>query len=167
MKYAGLNENDVVNGEGVCVSFWTQGCPHHCPGCFNPETWDYNGGKEIPENFEEQIIKAISANGVQRNFSILGGEPLCPENLLLVEKLCTVVRENFPKIKIFIWTGYEFDEIKKMESTDLLLSSILDKINVVISGPFIKEKKDLRLKLRGSSNQQIWRKIDNKWIEVY
>lgn len=167
MKYAGLNENDVVNGEGVCVSFWTQGCPHHCPGCFNPETWDYNGGKEIPKNFEEQIIKAISANGVQRNFSILGGEPLCPENLLLVEKLCAVVRENFPKIKIFIWTGYEFNEIKKMESTDLLLSSILNKIDIVISGPFIKEKKDLRLKLRGSSNQQIWRKIDNKWIEVY
>ena len=167
MRYSGLIKNDVVNGEGVCVSFWTQGCPHKCPDCFNPETWDYNGGMDIPKDIEEQILNAIPANGIQRNFSILGGEPLCPENQIITERLCFIVKKTFPTIKIFIWTGYEFEDVKKLSSTDFLVNSILKKSDVIISGPYIQEKRDLTLKLRGSSNQQIWRKINNKWIEVY
>jgi anaerobic ribonucleoside-triphosphate reductase activating protein len=167
MRYAGLIKNDVVNGEGVCVSFFVQGCPHHCPGCFNPQTWDFLGGSPLPANYKEQIADALIANGVKRNFSILGGEPLCEENYELTNEVCTFVREKFPDIKIFIWTGEEFDVLKKLSSHISVVSSILDKADVLITGPFVKEKKDLTLKLRGSSNQQIWRKINNKWIEVY
>lgn len=167
MRYAGLIENDVVNGEGVCVSFFTQGCPHHCPGCFNPETWDFQGGLLLPEDIDNQILKALTANGVQRNFSILGGEPLCEQNYELVNHLCSLVKEKFPNIKIFIWTGEEFKVLKTLSNSNTLVSSILEKTDVLITGPFVKEKKDLTLKLRGSSNQQIWRKINNKWIEVY
>lgn len=72
-RYAGLITNDFANGIGTCVSFWTQGCPHHCPGCQNPETWDFQGGKEIPADMRGQIIKAICANNIIRNFSVLGG----------------------------------------------------------------------------------------------
>ena len=72
-KYAGLITNDFVNGEGVCVSFWVQGCPFKCKGCHNPETWDFNGGKALPTDIRGQIIKAICANGIMRNFSVLGG----------------------------------------------------------------------------------------------
>lgn len=72
-KYAGLITNDFTNGSGTCVSFWTQGCPHHCPECHNPETWDFNGGQDLPNDIRGQIIKAICANGVTRNFSVLGG----------------------------------------------------------------------------------------------
>ena len=101
-RYAKITFNDIVDGEGICVSFWTQGCPFRCPGCHNPDTWDFNGGVEIPSDIKGQIIKALSANGVQRNFSVLGGEPLCEENLDLVHSLIMAVRIAYPEIKIFV-----------------------------------------------------------------
>ena len=156
MKYAGLNYNDVVNGQGVCVSFWTQGCPHHCKGCFNPETWSFSGGYELPSDIKGQIVKAICNNGIERNFSILGGEPLCPENRKMVLEILTAVRAAYPNIKIFLWTGYELGDL--LFSTDDVISSILDKIDVVIDGQFDEEKIDFSLALRGSTNQWIWEK---------
>ena len=157
MKYAGIVENDVVNGIGICVSFFTQGCPHRCEGCFNPETWDFDGGKDVPENIEDIIYNAITANGVIRNFSVLGGEPLCRQNLELVDRLISFVRARFPHIKIFLWTGYTMDELSNpyVESYKLR-NKILLNSDVIITGRFEKDKKDLTLLLRGSSNQEIW-----------
>lgn len=160
MRYAGIIENDVVNGEGICVSFFTQGCPHRCEGCFNPETWDYEGGHELPENIEDILYDKITANGVRRNFSILGGEPLCLKNQELVDRLTRFVKTRFPQIKIFLWTGYTMEELKR---TDLAicnptLERILDRVDVLITGRFILAERSLMLPLRGSRNQQIWRK---------
>lgn len=163
--FAGLKKNDATNcAEGICVSLWTQGCPqpHRCPGCHNPETWDPEGGYEIPSDLRGQIIKAISANGVQRNFSILGGEPLCNGNAEMVLEILTSVRIAYPKIRIFLWTGYTMDYL--LASNSSIISSILEKIDVVIDGPFEKEKRDITLALRGSSNQHIWEKNeDGDW----
>ena len=152
-KYAGLNTNDFANGKGVCVSFWTQGCPHHCPGCQNPETWDFEGGKELPTDIRGQIIKAICANGITRNFSILGGEPLCPQNIEEVDNIVTSVRTAFPHIKIFLWTGYTLDELQKQENKHII--NILSHIDVLIDGPYIENERDITLDLRGSKNQRI------------
>ena len=81
MTYAGIIENDVSNGEGICLSYWTQGCPHKCKGCHNPQTWDDNAGIEIDENkLLCTIISKLNANNLLRNLSILGGEPLSPKN---------------------------------------------------------------------------------------
>ena len=158
-KYAGLNTNDFANGQGVCVSYFTQGCPHHCQGCFNPETWDFNGGKDLPDDIRGQIIKAICANNITRNFSVLGGEPLCDENVEEVENIILGVRTAFPNIKIFVWTGYTLEQliIKNNEH----INNILNHIDVLIDGPFIESQKDLTLELRGSKNQRIlYRGID-------
>lgn len=88
VRYAGLDKNDIVNGKGFNVSFWTQYCPHKCKGCHNPETWAKDGGTLIEYNqLLQEIIEAIKANGIIRNFSILGGEPLCEENIYLVNSL--------------------------------------------------------------------------------
>lgn len=152
-KYAGLITNDFANGIGTCVSFWTQGCPHHCLGCQNPETWNFNGGKDIPANIQEQIIKAISANNITRNFSVLGGEPLCEENLEEVDKIITSVRTAFPQIKIFVWTGYLLEELK--EKNDNKINHILSQINILIDGPYIEAERDITLKLCGSKNQRV------------
>ena len=152
-RYAGLITNDFANGVGTCVSFWTQGCPHHCPGCHNPETWDFNGGKEVPTDMRGQIIKAICANDIIRNFSVLGGEPLCEENLDEVDKIITGVRMAFPQIKIFVWTGYVLDELVK--KNDERINHILSQIDVLIDGPFIEAERDITLELRGSKNQRI------------
>lgn len=155
MKYAGIIENDVVNGQGVCVSFWTQGCPHKCPGCHNPETWSFDGGLPLPNDIKGQIIKAISANGITRNFSILGGEPLCEQNLTLTQEIVSAVRMAYPQIKIYLWTGYLLEDLTECQK------SILDKIDVLIDGPYIEENRDITLALRGSSNQRVlYKEID-------
>lgn len=153
MKYAGYMPNDFINGEGVCVSFWTQGCPHHCEGCHNKETWSFDGGEELPCNIGYDILNAISANGFQRNFSILGGEPMCPENIPIVEFLVDIVKQTYPNIKIFLWTGYTLDELKS--KNDETINFILDNIDVLIDGKFDINKRDITLNLRGSSNQNI------------
>ena len=153
MKYAGLMENDFADGNGVCVSLWTQGCPHHCPGCHNPETWDFDGGYEVPDDIRGEIVKAISANGITRNFSILGGEPLCEENLDFVLNIITAVRMAYPHIKIYIWSGYTFAEL--IEKKDNRIIEILKQANILIDGKYIEELRDTTLPLRGSSNQNI------------
>lgn len=150
MKYATIMENDYTNGENICVSFWVQGCPHRCEGCHNPAQWNFEGGKELPNDYKGQVIKAISANGITRNFSVLGGEPLCEENIKLTLDIITAVRVAYPHIKIFLWTGYTLEELKHP-----LIKDILSKIDVLIDGPYIQSQRDVTLKLRGSTNQRI------------
>ena len=156
MRYNSIIENDVSNGEGFHVSFFVQGCPHHCKGCFNPETWDFHSGKEYTPEVEERIIKAIGANDIQRNFSILGGEPLAIQNLTMVSNLVKKVRETYPTIKIYLWTGYYLEDLDNKNSD---IKKILDNINYLIDGPFIEEEKNLNLRLRGSNNQRLWHQI--------
>ena len=153
MQYAGLIKNDIAAGEGVNVSFFTQGCPFHCKGCHNPQTWDFAGGKEFTTETLEDIIQSISANGVQRNFSIMGGEPLCPENIFLVSMIILKVREIYPDIKIYLWTGYTYEEL--LTRLEPKIQVILDNIDYLIDGPFILEQRDITLPMRGSANQRI------------
>lgn len=156
-RYNAIIKNDIVNGEGVCVSFFVQGCPHHCHGCFNPETWDFNEGYLYTEHTKKEIIEAINANKIQRNFSILGGEPLAPQNLAMTEDVITAVRATYPKIKIFLWTGYNLYDL------DSKHEKILFCVDILIDGKYIEEKKDLNLKLRGSTNQTVWEKNQGVW----
>ena len=153
MRYAGIIKNDVAAGEGVCVTFFTQGCSRHCPGCHNPETWDFDGGYEFTQDTLDRIIKSLKANGVQRNFCIMGGEPLNPENLFLTDLVITEVRNYYPGIKIYLWTGYTYKEL--LDRSEKLLQNILENINVLIDGPFIQEERDITLAMRGSRNQNI------------
>ena len=153
MRIAGLNKNDFTDGQGVCVALWVQGCPHHCPNCFNPETWDFEGGVAAPSDLRGEIVKAISANGITRNFSILGGEPLCEENLDGVLNIITAVRIAYPDIKIYIWSGYTFAELLKRK--DNRINKILKQANYLIDGKYDENLKDTTLPLRGSSNQKI------------
>lgn len=153
MRIAGLNKNDFANGQGVCVSLFVQGCPHKCFNCFNPETWDFEGGEQEPLDIKGQIIKAICANGITRNFSVLGGEPLCPENVEEVSHIIAGVRMAYPNIKIFTWTGYTLEELKKQDNE--YINDILSHIDVLIDGPYIDSQRDLTIPLRGSTNQRI------------
>lgn len=153
IRVAGLNKNDMVNGEGVNVSLFLQGCPFHCKGCHNPETWDPKGGAQVDE-FEliNTIIEAIQANGIQRNLSILGGEPLDTQAKIdFLNLLIRNVRHEFPNIKICLWTGFIWDNIKDKPE----LKDIFDNIDYLIDGPFILSERDVTLKWRGSRNQKI------------
>lgn len=154
MRYAKINPNDVANGEGICVSLFVQGCPHRCKGCFNPETWDFDGGFEFTDREMNYILEALQTCYVKRNFSILGGEPMASSNRIEVHYILSRVRKYFPNIKIYIWTGYYLEDLLKEK--DPITNKILDLIDYIIDGPFEEDKKDLTLKLRGSSNQRIW-----------
>lgn len=160
-RYAAILPNDVSNGEGICVSFFVQGCPHHCPGCFNPETWDFSGGKIYNNKTKWDIIKLICDNNIIRNFCVLGGEPLATQNLAMTEEVVRVVRQSYPNIKIYLWTGYTMEEIKSLSND--YIKSILNNIDILIDGRFIEEEKDLSLPLRGSRNQNIWEKKKDIW----
>lgn len=153
IRVAGINGNDVVNGKGVSVSLFLQGCHFHCKGCHNPEAWDPNGGNIWDWNdLINHIIELIPANGIQRNLSILGGEPFDTyDKRDFIRLLIKVVKQKFPDIKICIWTGYTYKEL--IEITDI--GYILQNINYLIEGPFKIEERDITLKWRGSRNQNI------------
>lgn len=157
MRYSSIINNDFVNGEGISVSFWTQGCPEpHCPGCHNPQTWDFSGGLEFTPQTLDQILTALTAHGIKRNLSILGGEPLCQENLFLTTLVVKEVKEHFPNVKIYLWTRYLLEDLQK--DTNPHLQYILETIDVLIDGPFVLAERDITLPLCGSRNQRILRK---------
>lgn len=156
IRVAGINANDFVNGKGISVSLFLQGCHFHCKGCHNPEAWDPKGG--MPWDWNElinHIIELISANGIQRNLSILGGEPLDTyDKRDFIKLLLKVIRQKFPDITICLWTGYSLLQLR--EDTNLIgVGDILDKIDYLIEGPFILKDRDITLKWRGSRNQNI------------
>lgn len=153
MRYAGVIYNDITAAPGLCVSFFTQGCPHRCKGCHNPETWDFKGGLEFTPEVLSEVIEGLTAQGIQRNFCIMGGEPLCPENLFLTQLMVMNVKEKCPDAKIYIWTGYYYDDLTR--NNDKRLQIILDMADYLIDGPFDETKRDLTLVMRGSSNQNI------------
>lgn len=149
MRYCDLKLNDVANGQKVVVSLWVSGCEHHCPGCFQKETWDENYGKDFTDKELDLILSSIEANGVKRNFSILGGDPTHPNNRGEVHKVIQKVKEAYPNTKVWVWTGYTYEAILNN------FPWFLKGIDVLIDGRFDKDKRDLMLMYRGSSNQRV------------
>ena len=155
MRYAGLIKNDLAAAPGVCVSFFVQGCPLRCPGCHNPESWDFEGGKEFSMKVLADIMNGLSANGIERPLCIMGGEPLCTENLFLTTLIIKEVKYYKPDTKIYLWTGYTYEELLSKKSSNPKIEYILNNIDCLIDGPFIQEEKDITLQMRGSCNQRI------------
>lgn len=153
MRYNTIKPNDIANAPGISVSIYLQGCPHHCHNCFNPETWDFDGGQEFTQDTLKLIISSLTANGVPRSLSLLGGEPLCPENQFLTYLIIESVKKSVPNTKIFIWTGYILEDF--LEHPANKLSKILELTDVIIDGPYIDSLRDITLQMRGSSNQRI------------
>lgn len=153
MRYAGIIKNDIAAGEGVNLTFFVQGCPFHCEGCHNPQTWAFDGGKEFTNDTLIEIINGLKANGVHRNLSIMGGEPLCQENLFLTSLIISHVKERLPDTKIYVWTGYTYEEL--LDRHEQKLNWILNNIDYLIDGPFILAERDITLAMRGSRNQRI------------
>ena len=155
MRYAGLIHNDFSAAPGISVSFFTQGCPHHCPGCYNPETWDFDGGKEFTYDVLNEIEESLFANGVSRSLAIMGGEPLCEQNIFLTLLVVKTIKEKYPDVKIYIWSGYTYDYLMSRITNNLHLKQVLDYADFLIDGPYIEELRDISLPMRGSSNQKI------------
>ena len=156
MNYADIKEFDVANGTGVRVSLFVSGCTHHCKGCFNEATWDFNYGNLFTDAEIDKIIKSLEPDYIQ-GLSLLGGEPFEYVNQLGVLPLVKLVKETYPTKNIWCYTGYTFekdildDMVKKWPTTNELLSYI----DILVDGEFVEEKKDLSIRFRGSTNQRI------------
>ncbi len=109
MNYAGIKKTDVADGPGIRVSLFVSGCTHGCRGCFNSEAWDFGYGREFTSRTEEEILQAL-APGYIRGFSVLGGEPMEPENRGTVLALLEKVRRQYPEKDIWCYTGYEYEK---------------------------------------------------------
>ena len=148
MKYLGYMPNDFVNGEGISVSVWTSGCPFHCKGCHNPESWDYNSGYKVPAALNLMIKRAILANGLHRNLSILGGEPMHPKNINGTTKLAKAFKEKYPEKNVWAWSGFKFDK-------DLKDKEVVKYLDVLVDGQYVDEQHNPKLEWRGSENQRV------------
>lgn len=153
MRVAGLNKNDFTAAPGTSVTLYVQGCPHHCPGCHNPETWDYDDGEPMSNKLVYEIINSLNANGITRAFCVQGGEPLCPENVEGVAQIIGRIKRLSPQTKIYIWSGYTLEELLSRKDKDV--SYCLNKADVLIDGRYMEELRDITLPMRGSSNQNI------------
>lgn len=146
MRYNKIRKMDISNGPGVRVSIFFQGCEFHCKDCFNPETWDFNCGKEFNEGTIDKVLDLCSKDYIV-GLSILGGEPMHPKNIEGTTRLAKLFKSKFPNKNIWVWTGFLFEGLKDKE--------VLKYIDVLIDGQFKTELFDPRLRWKGSSNQRV------------
>ncbi len=156
MYYSEIKECDVANGPGVRVTLFVSGCTHHCKGCFNEMTWDFQYGREFAKEDAENIIKLLEPPYIA-GLTLLGGEPLEYRNQQGLLPLLRMVKETYPGKTIWCYTGYLYDRdilddfCGKWEETKELLSYL----DVIVDGEFVEAKKDIGLRFRGSSNQRM------------
>lgn len=153
-KIIEIKKYDVGNGPGVRTSIWFRGCPHKCKGCFNEETWSAEGsGKEVNQELIKEIKNSLVDSSFHKDLSILGGEPLVNYNIETTLEICKQVKEFKPDTKIWIWSGYTFEILNKINSNTF--KELTKYIDVLVDGKFEIENKDLNLKYRGSANQRV------------
>ena len=146
MRYNKIRKMDVSNGPGIRVSIFMQGCVFNCKNCFNPETHDFNGGKEFTEKTIARVLELCEPEHIQ-GLSILGGEPMHPKNIDGTTALAKAFKEKFPNKTIWSWSGFLFDR-------DLKDKEVMNYIDVIVDGQYKDELRDPRLKYAGSSNQR-------------
>lgn len=153
MNYADIKRVDVANGPGVRVSLFVSGCTHHCEGCFNPETWNFDFGAPFGQEQIDQILSLMAPDYIQ-GLSLLGGEPFEPENQAAVLELVRQMKERFPEKDLWCYSGYLFEGLRDGRVGDHS-RSLLEQLDVLVDGPFIQDQKDLGLRFRGSRNQRV------------
>ena len=146
MRYNKIRKMDISNGPGIRVSIFMQGCSFHCKDCFNSETWDFKAGKEFNDDVINKVLDLASLPHIV-GLSILGGEPMHPNNREGTIKLAKAFKKRYTNKDIWVWSGYLFDELKDIEG--------LSYIDTLVDGRFVLEKANPTLKFRGSSNQRV------------
>ena len=153
MNYASINKYDTANGPGIRVSIFVSGCTLKCKGCFNPESWNFCFGSVFTEESLNSVLKYLEPEYIN-GLSILGGDPLEPENQEEVLKICKKVKEVLPNKTIWLWTGRVYNKIKDLP--------IMKYIDTIVDGPYVESMHKMDLLYRGSSNQNIIHLTGNK-----
>ena len=160
MNYATIKKYDTANGPGVRVSLFVSGCTHYCKECFNSEAWDFNYGNPFIDDTMTELLEAISREWIE-GVTFLGGEPMNPRNVGKVSEIIQKIRCNYPNKNLWVYSGYTLDELLERAKTESAVRSVLRNIDVLVDGRFMIDKKDLKLRFKGSSNQRI---IDMKYF---
>ena len=147
MKYNKIRKMDIADGPGVRVSIFMQGCSFHCKNCFNPETWDFEGGKEFTDETIDRVLELCGNENIT-GLSILGGEPMHPTNIEGTTKLAKAFKQKYPNKTLWAWTGFLFENHVK----DKEVAKYLD---VLVDGQYVDEKRNPTLKWKGSENQRV------------
>lgn len=148
MRFSQIRKTDIANGEGIRVSLYVQGCHRHCPNCFNPETWDFMGGEEFNDEVEKSLIYLVNQPHIV-GLTILGGEPLEPENRSDISKLLKKIKQCCQNKSIWLYSSYLYEEIKEFDD------KILQYLDILVDGPYIEALKKRKLRFRGSANQRV------------
>lgn len=146
LRIAGTIDESIVDGPGIRFVIFTQGCPHHCPGCHNPQTHDFEGGQEIKIS---ELLSCVQANPLIQGVTLSGGEPFCQPAALA--ELVRVLRQGGKHIMAY--SGYTWEQLLAMENPDV--RTLLERCDVLVDGPFLEEEKDISLRFRGSRNQRL------------
>ena len=146
MRYHNITTDDMLNGDGLRTVLWVAGCTHRCKGCHNPITWDIDGGIEFDEAAERELFEKLAPDYID-GITFSGGDPLHPKNRDKITELAKRCRERFPDKTIWLYTGYDFGEIKDLEVVSLC--------DVIVDGEFILEQRDPKLHWKGSLNQRV------------
>lgn len=156
MNYARIKDCDIADGEGVRVSLFVSGCTHHCVGCFNKETWDFDYGKPFTKEVEDKILKLLSKDYIT-GLTLLGGEPFEVCNQEVLHNLLVRVKAEFPDKDVWCYTGYTFEDLLDDKGTvnTKYTKGMLSFIDVLVDGEFMLERKSLGLTFKGSDNQRI------------
>jgi len=155
MNYGTIKKRDIANGPGVRVSLFVSGCTHHCPGCFNQDTWDFAYGEPFTPQTEREILDLMAPDYIC-GFSLLGGEPMEPQNQRVLLPLLQKIKAQYPTKTVWCYSGYVLEQLMgesraRCEVTDEMLSLI----DVLVDGRFVMAQKDIRLRFRGSANQRL------------
>ena len=156
MHYGAIKNYDIANGAGVRVTLFVSGCTNGCPGCFQPETWDFQYGAPFTAQTEEQLLDMLRSDYIT-GLTLLGGDPFEPENQRALLPFLRRVRQTYPGKDIWAYTGFTWEALHddgahpRCEATDELLSML----DILVDGRFIQEQKDIRLRFRGSANQRV------------
>lgn len=157
MRYGAIKKRDIANGPGVRVVLFVSGCTHHCKGCFQPQTWDFNYGEEYTAETEQELIDALVPDFID-GLTLLGGEPFEPENQKELITLLRRLRKELPQKTVWAFSGYTFEELTgktesraRCEVTDEMLSLV----DVLVDGEFQLDKRNISLQFRGSENQRL------------
>ena len=156
MNYGTIKNCDIANGTGVRVSLFVSGCRNHCPGCFQPETWDFGYGQPFTAETEQEILRLLEPSYIN-GLTLLGGDPFEPENQRVLLPLLRKVKATFPNKDIWAYTGYTWEQLISGVHRVSLPETVemLGLIDILVDGPFVQVKKNIRLRFRGSENQRI------------
>ena len=155
MNYATIKNCDIANGLGVRVSLFVSGCRHHCKNCFNEIAWDFQYGQRFTEETEDYLLSLLEPEYIN-GLSILGGEPMEPENQGPLLAFIKKVKEQYPQKDVWCYTGFTLEElVGDSRANTEIIKDLLSYIDVLVDGKFIDTKKDITLKFWGSSNQRL------------